>query len=83
MEKVLETAWVIHKLDGAGSQGIIRAGQQCDSVSQADGESDPWGRTQKRNSGFCQHFFPGESCPSSPHPDAQQFSSSLYVPGTF
>ena len=42
-----------------------------------------WGRAQKRNSGLCEHFFLGESCPLSSLPDAGQFSSSPYVSDTF
>ena len=37
------------------------------------------GRAHQRNNGLCQHFCLGEI--SSSHPDARQFSSSLYVSG--
>ena len=40
-------------------------------------------RTQKRNNGLYQHFRLKESYPSNSHPNARQFSSSLYVPGAF
>ena len=41
------------------------------------------GRAQQKNNGFFQHFCLGESCLSSPHPEARQLSSSPYIPGNF
>ena len=37
-----------------------------------------WGKAQKRDSGLCQPFCLGESCP-----DTRQFSSSLYASEAF
>lgn len=41
------------------------------------------GRTQQRHNGARWHFSPRESGPSSPRPEARQFSSSPSVPGAF
>lgn len=41
------------------------------------------GRAQLRNSGTWQHFSLEERYPSTPCPEAGQFSFSLYVPGAF
>ncbi|KAF6100016.1 hypothetical protein HJG60_011727 [Phyllostomus discolor] len=57
--------------------------------SQVDGDSDvvpacsDRGRAQQRNNGLCQHFCIGENFPSSPRPEARQFSSSPYFSGAF
>ena len=40
-------------------------------------------KANQKNSVLYQYFCLGESCPSSSHSDARQFSSSLYVPGAF
>ena len=62
----------------------------ANSVNQVDGDSDveptcqlcgEW--AQERNNDLCQYFCLGESCPSSSCPEARDFSSSSYVPGTF
>lgn len=77
------------KLGWAGSQGIHQGG--ANSVSQVDRESDmgPCGLCQgevsekkKKKKGFCQHICLGENRTPQPCPEARQFSSSPYVPGT-
>lgn len=79
-----------HKLDGIGFQNITRV--EVTSVSQVKGHSDMVtdcicilgvGRTQQRNNRLYQHFCLGESYSSSPCPEANQFSSSLYVLSAF
>lgn len=40
-------------------------------------------KPQQMNSGTCLYLNPGESCPSSPHPEPQQFSTSLVCPWCF
>ena len=63
--------------------------RQVNSVSQVDEDLDMvptyWlsvERAQQMNNGLCQHFCLGEDYSSTSHPDAKQFSSSLYVPDT-
>ena len=41
------------------------------------------GRAHLRKNYAYHHFSPGESCPSNPHPETKQFSSSPFVPGAF
>ena len=78
-----------HKLDGVGSQEIIKVRQKCDPGwwTLRYGAHLPvlWEKSQKRNNGLCQHFHVVESC--APHQVlalvARQFSFSLYVAGAF
>ena len=90
MEKALEVAWVGLQAGCCGVSGNPHG--RANSIRQVDGDSDIvstclcrliGGRSQQRNNSFCQHFFLGKCCSSSPCPAARQFSSSLYVPGTF
>lgn len=76
------------RFGGAGYQGITRTGL-TNNVSQVDRDlgmmpvcvSRPGaGRTQQQSSGFWQHLSLGGSCPSRPHSEARQSSSSSYVP---
>lgn len=71
-------------------QGVSQGINRVNSVSQVDRDLDMahtcWvcrGKAQKRNIGLCQPFFLAESSFPKSHPDAEQFSSSLNVPGSF
>ena len=70
------------KLGEVGSQRITRVEQ---TVLPWLMETQIWrlpagsagGGLSKRSNSLCEYFCLGESCPSSPHPDARQFGSSL------
>ena len=68
---------------GVGSEGITSGGKECEPgarVSEMALSCQLCGRrAHQRNKCLCQHICVGESCPSSSHPDAKQFSSSPCV----
>lgn len=85
---VEKPSWVGHGLGDSPEQMIgVSQVMESSGLAPARGCHLGWGRVQQRKNGTCQHLPPQRTVlaptPSSLTLKLSQFSSSLYVPGTF